>query len=439
MDRRPSGPAACTTRQPCPHRGHQRPVRAVPPSQGHGCRIPGPGQTVLRPSPDTAEEPGKDSSAEDITAWERARKRQSSERICVERANVEHKQWRTLQRYLGRREYYDQTHLAIAGLVSDRTAPHSGNHPPVNPPDQHTPTPVSSVRPEFSSRGSSAGRVMGVGGRCWLASWGRCRTRTAPGAVWVVGWPDAVSRASSGRAGPVGGSGVFGLLGRRSGSNRPRRICGVVPAEAIGLASVGRLRSPTRLDHAGHPAFLCRRPRLRALLGARAPNNDSGHLATETSARAGYAARCGAVSAVRHQGRDLALDLRGQRGLAARRWCSAVTRSGQNRRMGFRGVTPMGAGLADWLDTFWSARALFHRAVRWQRRDTGSHDSVQGDLPMRWRILRRRGCGCRCRGCRNRRMHGGGGRLSVQHRCYGVRVRFARSPGSSSPAIGSGC
>ncbi|MDI5904074.1 MULTISPECIES: hypothetical protein [Streptomyces] len=32
-----------------------------------------------------------------------------------------HKQWRSLRRWIGRREYYDETHLAIAGLVSDRT------------------------------------------------------------------------------------------------------------------------------------------------------------------------------------------------------------------------------------------------------------------------------------------------------------------------------
>ncbi|MFB7577333.1 transposase family protein [Streptomyces sp. NPDC056165] len=66
--------------------------------------------------------PAKDASAEEVTAWEAARKKQSSERICVEHANAEHKQWRPLQRYLGRREYYTETHLAIAGLVSDRTA-----------------------------------------------------------------------------------------------------------------------------------------------------------------------------------------------------------------------------------------------------------------------------------------------------------------------------
>lgn len=54
--------------------------------------------------------------------WEAARKAQSSQRICVEHANAEHKHWRSLQRYTGRRDYYDETHLAIAGLVSDRAA-----------------------------------------------------------------------------------------------------------------------------------------------------------------------------------------------------------------------------------------------------------------------------------------------------------------------------
>jgi hypothetical protein len=65
----------------------------------------------------------KDGAApEELAAWEQARKQQSSERICVEHANAEHKQWRSLQRYLGNRDHYDETHLAIAGLVSDRAA-----------------------------------------------------------------------------------------------------------------------------------------------------------------------------------------------------------------------------------------------------------------------------------------------------------------------------
>ncbi|MBV9022418.1 MAG: transposase [Streptomycetaceae bacterium] len=66
--------------------------------------------------------PKKDAPPEDVVVWEAARKKQSSERIPVEHANAEHKQWRPLQRWIGRREYYDETHLAIAGLVSDRTA-----------------------------------------------------------------------------------------------------------------------------------------------------------------------------------------------------------------------------------------------------------------------------------------------------------------------------
>ena len=40
----------------------------------------------------------------------------------MEHANAEHKQWRVLQRYLGRREDFDETYTAVAGLVSDRAA-----------------------------------------------------------------------------------------------------------------------------------------------------------------------------------------------------------------------------------------------------------------------------------------------------------------------------
>ncbi|MFE7244677.1 transposase family protein [Streptomyces sp. NPDC057580] len=54
--------------------------------------------------------------------WREMRRRQSSRRICVEHANAEHRQWRPLQRYTGRRETYGDTHRAIAGLVSDRAA-----------------------------------------------------------------------------------------------------------------------------------------------------------------------------------------------------------------------------------------------------------------------------------------------------------------------------
>lgn len=66
--------------------------------------------------------PKKDAPPEETAAYEAERHKQSSERICVEHANAEHKQWRTLQRFLGRREDFDETFLAVAGLVSDRAA-----------------------------------------------------------------------------------------------------------------------------------------------------------------------------------------------------------------------------------------------------------------------------------------------------------------------------
>ncbi|MFD8897604.1 transposase family protein [Streptomyces ardesiacus] len=55
-------------------------------------------------------------------AWRERRRHQSSARIHVEHTNAEYKQWRPLQRFTGRRETYTETHLAIAGLVSDRSA-----------------------------------------------------------------------------------------------------------------------------------------------------------------------------------------------------------------------------------------------------------------------------------------------------------------------------
>jgi hypothetical protein len=66
--------------------------------------------------------PKKDAAPEETAAYEAGRHRQSSERICVEHASAEHKQWRVLQRYLGRREEFDETYLAVASLVSDRAA-----------------------------------------------------------------------------------------------------------------------------------------------------------------------------------------------------------------------------------------------------------------------------------------------------------------------------
>jgi DDE superfamily endonuclease/Helix-turn-helix of DDE superfamily endonuclease len=64
----------------------------------------------------------KNATPEETAAWDAERHRQSSERICVEHANAEHKQWRVLQRYLGRREDFDEIYMAVASLVSDRAA-----------------------------------------------------------------------------------------------------------------------------------------------------------------------------------------------------------------------------------------------------------------------------------------------------------------------------
>ena len=66
--------------------------------------------------------PGKDATPEETAAYEEQRHKQSSERICVEHANAEFKQWRPLQRFTGRRDEFDETFLAIGGLVSDRAA-----------------------------------------------------------------------------------------------------------------------------------------------------------------------------------------------------------------------------------------------------------------------------------------------------------------------------
>jgi len=66
--------------------------------------------------------PGKDATPEQTAAYEEQRHKQSSERICVEHANAEFKQWRPLQRFTGRRDEFEETFLAIGGLISDRAA-----------------------------------------------------------------------------------------------------------------------------------------------------------------------------------------------------------------------------------------------------------------------------------------------------------------------------
>jgi hypothetical protein len=57
-----------------------------------------------------------------VQAFEHDRHAQSSRRICVEHAIADSKNWRSLQRWLGRREDLTQTILAVGSLVSDRAA-----------------------------------------------------------------------------------------------------------------------------------------------------------------------------------------------------------------------------------------------------------------------------------------------------------------------------
>jgi hypothetical protein len=104
-------------------RGNRGAAAVLPDRHGQGGhRLPGACQGIsrsgLRPATQAAQ--GRPGRAD--RAYKQARTRQSSRRICVEHAIAEHKQWRPLQRYIGRREAYAQTHLATAGLVSDRAA-----------------------------------------------------------------------------------------------------------------------------------------------------------------------------------------------------------------------------------------------------------------------------------------------------------------------------
>jgi hypothetical protein len=66
--------------------------------------------------------PGKDATAEEAAAYEQARHQQSSQRICIEHAIAEPKQWRPAQRWIGRHNSFEETFRAVAGLVSDHTA-----------------------------------------------------------------------------------------------------------------------------------------------------------------------------------------------------------------------------------------------------------------------------------------------------------------------------
>lgn len=76
------------------------------------------------PGPTSAppKKPKGDAPLGEQYALREMRRRQSSQRICVEHANAELRQWCPLQRYTGPREDYAATHQAIASLASDRSA-----------------------------------------------------------------------------------------------------------------------------------------------------------------------------------------------------------------------------------------------------------------------------------------------------------------------------
>ena len=92
-------------------------VRAEADSGYQGLARDFPGQVSAPPK-----KPRKDAPPEETARWEQQRHQQSSQRICIEHAIAEPKQWRSLQRWTGHREYFQDTALAIAGLVSDRAA-----------------------------------------------------------------------------------------------------------------------------------------------------------------------------------------------------------------------------------------------------------------------------------------------------------------------------
>jgi hypothetical protein len=66
--------------------------------------------------------PKKDAPANEVTAYEAARKAQSSQRIPAEHAIAAIKWWRILQRFTGRRDVLPDAIRAVAGLASDRAA-----------------------------------------------------------------------------------------------------------------------------------------------------------------------------------------------------------------------------------------------------------------------------------------------------------------------------
>ncbi|MFJ6382654.1 transposase family protein [Kitasatospora sp. NPDC092039] len=97
---------------------HQFPKVEVLLDDGYlGLRRDHPGKAITPPR-----KPNKISPPEVHEARERARHEHSSRRIPVEHALADHKRWKGLARWTHRRDSLPATYLAVAGLVSDRTA-----------------------------------------------------------------------------------------------------------------------------------------------------------------------------------------------------------------------------------------------------------------------------------------------------------------------------
>ena len=83
-----------------------------------------PGQVSVPPK-----KPAKNAAPEVIKAWEQARHGQSSTRICVEHAIADSKNWRSLQRWTGRREDLPETIQAIGSTgIRPRRRPVTRRH-----------------------------------------------------------------------------------------------------------------------------------------------------------------------------------------------------------------------------------------------------------------------------------------------------------------------
>jgi len=95
----------------------QFPVAAEMDAGYRGLHRDHPGQVSVPPK-----KPAKDAPPEVTGACERARHSQSSQRICAEHAIAGSKNWQSLQRWTGRREYLPETIQAIGSLVSGRAA-----------------------------------------------------------------------------------------------------------------------------------------------------------------------------------------------------------------------------------------------------------------------------------------------------------------------------